>query len=1464
MPGPPPRSRPARDAFRKERSIGMKKRALSLLMSLVMLVSMLPTTAWAVDEETTTPTTVNVDFSFAKGNKFEVVPHTLTVAAGTAGSYGVGEPTTEPTVLDAVVAAHVEKYGDNFTAETAGEYVNDGLTTAFGYSGYAGHAINGAYSSVGAQEAEISNGDTVDVFFYEDSTWNDHYAFFTVNDAATHSADAEVGTPFTAGVSAYSYMMAYSGATLKPGSGLNISVRNADGSATSISDVTTDDEGNFSLQFDKEGKYLLFATGIIKEDDQSYRMIPAWCLVNVHKAMTDAERQEAVTADKDALSLTYNGENSVNLPTTGASGKTSIVWSSSDAAVVSNKGVVVKGTEEKHVTLTATITCGSIQEEKTFELTIPALTNDEIEARLETAKAALNTNSLKPTEYSGLSGGMYSYDSELVDSNILTKAREILKTEAPGVEVNFPSTFQGNDGFGQDGTILYGNQKVYADVSFLLTLGSNQKEVTAYSVEIPKHAATKAEKVAAQLDALTADTVLNGQRADSVTTSLKLPVGDTYYGVCITWTSDNDAVVIERGTSSSTGQLHKIVRPAAGQQDAVVTLTANADYAEMAKNYGMCDAGPMPAEHTKQFTFTVKAYSEEEAAANKAEVDRALDEVVGQITLFADKTKAADLNAVTENLMLPAVSGMDTVWTSSNPDAIKAPTYKTGKAAVTRPGLGESDATCVLTVSLTKNGYTNTKDVSVTVKALTQDEITEEQNKLQTVADALTFDVIRGENELASAVTKTLNLYRSVTVNADGSYKWSKAANSLVGYNIDWTYTDNVQQYGKVVRSTNDVDLELTAVVKSADKDYVTSVTVKIPMTVLGVDRTITQQTMEKLSQLAQTIASANTGNSGEWWIMDMSAYSNAYPDSVHKTTDAAKQAYINAAISSLQKSNVGDTTYDKAILSLTAIGADATQLYPVNSNTAVNAVEGLNSVTQSTSVWSAPYTLAAYNQADYAGTETYERTLVDAILAAQGEDGSWTEYGMTLDTTANAIAGLSFYAGESAVDQAIEKGVAYLSAELAKSTNGSYGNANTDAMVVVALASAGIDPSTDVRFVKNGHSLMDGLLSYALADNSGFGYMNGNSYNDYATEQSFRAIVAATQVIKTGQPYNVYDFSANTVVPVRATGSGQVVTPSDPDTEQTITVSFTLKGDTDYWLTTRKVTVKEGSTVYHAFMKAIEGTGITQVGAADGYVRSITKDGVTLGEFTKGENSGWLYKVNGKLPDVGLTSYEIHNGDTIVWYYTEDWTKDPDAGKWSGGGGTTTPANPVPDKTMPFTDVKSNDWYYQSVRYAYDNGLFSGVSHESFGPGDSMDRSMLVTVLHSLDGKPAAGKGGFTDVADGAWYANAVAWAAEHGIVSGVSDSAFAPNGAITREQLAVMLYRYAQYKGYDVSKTADLSGYADQGSISDWAAQAVQWACGSGLMTGRSANSLAPAGTLTRAEAATMLKAFCENVKK
>lgn len=318
----------------------------------------------------------------------------------------------------------------------------------------------------------------------------------------------------------------------------------------------------------------------------------------------------------------------------------------------------------------------------------------------------------------------------------------------------------------------------------------------------------------------------------------------------------------------------------------------------------------------------------------------------------------------------------------------------------------------------------------------------------------------------------------------------------------------------------------------------------------------------------------------------------------------------------------------------------------------------------------------------------------------------------------------------------------------------------------------------------------------------------------------------------------------------------------------------YTYKHDsrsyTNLLTTTGKVTVTAGSSVRDAFVTALDRDEIGYTEQSNGYFPTIGG----WSEFERGEKSGWMYLVNGSMPSVAAQDYELTGNATVVWFYTDDYSNDYGSESWdddSSSSGTTTtpttpttPANPVPDKAMSFTDVKSNDWYYSSVRYAYDNGLFSGVSHDSFGPGDSMDRSMLATVLYSLDGKPAAGKSGFADVADGAWYADAVAWAAEHGIVSGVGGGAFTPGGTITREQLAVMLYRYAQYKGYDVSKTADLSGYADQDKLSDWAAQAVQWACGSGLMNGRSAAQLAPEGTLTRAEAATMLKAFCENVKK
>ena len=420
--------------------------------------------------------------------------------------------------------------------------------------------------------------------------------------------------------------------------------------------------------------------------------------------------------------------------------------------------------------------------------------------------------------------------------------------------------------------------------------------------------------------------------------------------------------------------------------------------------------------------------------------------------------------------------------------------------------------------------------------------------------------------------------------------------------------------------------------------------------------------------KVMDTVAAANTERAADWWAMDMGAYARAYPDKGVALTEAAKQNYINAAITAIQSAGATDTTYDKAILALTANGVDATKLYPTaNSSTALNAITLLNKADKSASAWSAPYTLAAYNQADFTGTQNYEQQLVEALLRAQKADGSWDEWG-TIDTTANVLAGLAFYAGDSRVKTAIDKAVDYLATQLGES--GIYSdafsgpNANSTAMVIIGLTAVGVDPEKDARFSRNGLSVVEGLMSFALANNTGFGFTDNISYNDAATEQSFRALIALTQFRAAGKAFNVYDFSAGKTEPAYASGTGETEKPPEEPTQgEDITVTVTISTPDGTWLS-KSVTVKKGSTVYHAFAKALEGSGITAVGAESGYIRSMTKGGVTYGEFTSGPNSGWLYKVNGRLPSLPLTQQAVADKDYVLWYYTSDWKTDPDAGK--------------------------------------------------------------------------------------------------------------------------------------------------------------------------------------------------------
>ena len=184
----------------------------------------------------------------------------------------------------------------------------------------------------------------------------------------------------------------------------------------------------------------------------------------------------------------------------------------------------------------------------------------------------------------------------------------------------------------------------------------------------------------------------------------------------------------------------------------------------------------------------------------------------------------------------------------------------------------------------------------------------------------------------------------------------------------------------------------------------------------------------------------------------------------------------------------------------------------------------------------------------------------------------------------------------------------------------------------------------------------------------------------------------------------------------------------------------------------------------------------------------------------------------------------------------------------------------------LPFTDVSAGDWFYEAVQFVYENGLMDGVAGNLFAPNATLNRAMAVTILYRLEGSPGLDEENlgypFADVDGDTWYSDAVYWARLNGIVDGVENNHFNPTGSLTREQMATILYRYAQYKGADVSASGDLSGFVDSANVSDWAVDAVKWAVGTGLVNGVEGNALAPQGTSTRAQTAAILARFCGSV--
>ena len=302
---------------------------------------------------------------------------------------------------------------------------------------------------------------------------------------------------------------------------------------------------------------------------------------------------------------------------------------------------------------------------------------------------------------------------------------------------------------------------------------------------------------------------------------------------------------------------------------------------------------------------------------------------------------------------------------------------------------------------------------------------------------------------------------------------------------------------------------------------------------------------------------------------------------------------------------------------------------------------------------------------------------------------------------------------------------------------------------------------------------------------------------------------------------------------------------------------------------TVKAVAVKENMIASQvlevAFAKSTSGGGGVVTPTTYGITVEESENGVVTAS-PKSASAGTKVTLT-VTPDEG---YEL---DTIT--VKDAWGKDvavtPAEGTYSfqmPGSAVTVSATfkaEEPDvETLPFKDVKEGDWFYEAVKYVYDNGMMKGTNDGStFSPDMNLSRSMIAQVLYNLEGTPAAGDGSFSDVEADTWYTDAVNWAAANDIVKGYGDGTFGPEDDITREQMAVILYRYAQYKGYEVTATGDLSTFNDGAQTSDWAVEAMKWAVGSSLLQGYAGN-LNPTGTATRAEVAQILMNFCENVGK
>lgn len=343
------------------------------------------------------------------------------------------------------------------------------------------------------------------------------------------------------------------------------------------------------------------------------------------------------------------------------------------------------------------------------------------------------------------------------------------------------------------------------------------------------------------------------------------------------------------------------------------------------------------------------------------------------------------------------------------------------------------------------------------------------------------------------------------------------------------------------------------------------------------------------------------------------------------------------------------------------------------------------------------------------------------------------------------------------------------------------------------------------------------------------------------------------------------YKYALGATIPDDATANEVETLP-----ENKTGVAFYFKDKTARIITVQWIAESEEATVYKPMTFSVDLSGVAYYQApshgGSGSSGGSASTAYTLTFETNGGSA--ISKVTkNKGTSIDLAQYApTKSGATFEgWYADKGLTKKITSVKLDANTTVYAKWTEAPVSGLPFGDVKTADWFYNDVKYVYEKGMMAGTAADVFAPNATTTRAMIVTILYRLEGSPAVtGTSSFVDVPAGQWYTDAVNWAAANQIVKGTSATTFAPNDSITREQMAAILYRYAQYKGYDVTKKADLSGYSDNGQVSAYAKDALAWANAAKLINGVTNTTLAPQGNATRAQVSAILHRFCDGVVK